>query len=104
MYSQSAPHGGGQCVGKSFTSRYQGWIHTDRILQCSVALCKHSSDTRGNVTATPCATPSSPDSLKHKAEDKNSNLGTAAHSFPARVREVNVKEQRSFGLPCATHF
>lgn len=88
-------------MGKSFTSRYQGWIHTERILQCSVALCKDSSDTRGNVTATPCAAPSSPGPPKAKAEDKNS--GSLGHSC-SRVHKVNVKEQRSFGLPCATHF
>lgn len=73
-------------MGMSFTSRYQGWIHTDRILQCSVALYKYSSDTRGNVTfftATPCAAPSSPGFLKHKAEGKISvRLGHSHSWFP----------------------
>lgn len=85
MYSQSAPHGVGQRVGKNFTSRYQGWMDTDRILQCSVALCKDSSDTRGNVTATPRAAPSSPDSPENKAEDKNSGrLGQSCSQFPSK--------------------
>lgn len=48
MYSQSRSGVGN--VWASFTSRYQGWIHTDRILQCSGALYKDSSDTREHFT------------------------------------------------------